>query len=71
MALRKPANQSTTVRGGAAGNANDGDLSTVHDGRLCTETQREPSPWWRVDLLRPYPVRTVRITTRGCCGEYD
>ncbi|XP_034232055.1 sushi, von Willebrand factor type A, EGF and pentraxin domain-containing protein 1 [Thrips palmi] len=69
VALRKPANQSTTVRGGAAGNANDGDLSTVHDGRLCTETQREPSPWWRVDLLRPYPVRTVRITTRGCCGH--
>lgn len=71
VALRRPANQSTTVRGGAAGNANDGDRATVHDGRRCSETLREASPWWQVDLLRPYPVSAVRVTTRGCCGEYQ
>lgn len=69
VALRRPANQSTTVRGGAAGNANDGEKTTVHDGRRCTETMKEASPWWQVDLLRPYPIRVVRITTRGCCGQ--
>lgn len=70
VAVHKPANQSTTARGGSAGNANDGDPTTVHDGRRCTETLKEPSPWWSVDLLQPYPVRAVSITTRGCCGKY-
>lgn len=69
VAVHKPANQSTTARGGSAGNANDGDPTTVHDGRRCTETLKEPSPWWSVDLLQPYPVRAVSITTRGCCGK--
>lgn len=70
VGLRRPANQSTTVRGGDAGNGNDGDLGTEHDGKRCTETQSEPSPWWRVDLLKPYSVKVVRVTTRGCCGEW-
>lgn len=69
VALRRPTNSSTTIRGGGAGNANDGDKTTVHDGKKCTETMKEPSPWWSVDLLRPYPIRVVRITTRGCCGQ--
>lgn len=69
MAFRKPANQSTTVRGGAAANGNDGEKTTEHDGKRCTETQREASPWWQVDLLRHYAVKVVRVTTRGCCGE--
>ncbi|KAL1116999.1 hypothetical protein AAG570_004327, partial [Ranatra chinensis] len=69
VALRRPANQSTSVRGGPASNANDGDLTTVHDGNKCTETMKEPSPWWQVNLLRPYPIKVVRITTRGCCGQ--
>ncbi|XP_067002634.2 P-selectin [Anabrus simplex] len=69
IAFRKPANQSTTVRGGPASNGNDGEFTTVHDGKRCTETQKEASPWWMVDLLRPYPVGVVRVTTRGCCGH--
>ncbi|KAK6627548.1 hypothetical protein RUM44_010026 [Polyplax serrata] len=69
VAFRKPANQSTTVRGGNAGNANDGQKSTIHDGKQCTETLKEASPWWQVDLLRPYPIKVVRVTTRGCCGH--
>ncbi|XP_029668396.1 sushi, von Willebrand factor type A, EGF and pentraxin domain-containing protein 1 [Formica exsecta] len=69
VGFRKPANQSTTVRGGNANHGNDGDFSTEHDGKRCTETQSEPSPWWRVDLLKPYSVKVVRVTTRGCCGH--
>ncbi|XP_049819209.1 sushi, von Willebrand factor type A, EGF and pentraxin domain-containing protein 1 [Aethina tumida] len=69
IAYRKPANQSTTVRGGSALNANDGEKSTDHDGKRCSETQKEASPWWQVDLLRAYAVKVVRVTTRGCCGH--
>jgi hypothetical protein len=69
VALRKPANQSTTVRGGAAAKGNDGERTTVHDGKRCTETMKEASPWWMVDLLKPYPIGVVRVTTRGCCGK--
>lgn len=70
VAFRKPTNQSTTVRGGDASHGNDGDSSTEHDGKRCTETQSEPSPWWKVDLLKSYSVKVVRVTTRGCCGKF-
>ena len=70
VGFRKPANQSTTVRGGDASHGNDGDFGTEHDGKRCTETQSEPSPWWKVDLLKPYAVKVIRVTTRGCCGEF-
>ena len=33
----------------------------------CAETEREPSPWWQVDLLIPQPIKVVRITTKKCC----
>ncbi|XP_064486743.1 sushi, von Willebrand factor type A, EGF and pentraxin domain-containing protein 1-like [Ornithodoros turicata] len=69
VAYGKPANQSSTVRGGEAKNANDGDLTTLHENRFCTETKVENAPWWQVDLLQPYEVRVVRILTRGCCGH--
>lgn len=39
------------------------------DEQKCSETQKEASPWWKVDLLAPQTVRVVRITTRGCCGN--
>lgn len=69
VAYRKPANQSTTVRGGNPLNANDGKKSLAHSYKKCSETQKEVSPWWKVDLLKPYPVHVVRVTTRGCCGH--
>lgn len=69
VAYRKPVNQSSTTRAGPAGFANDGKPGNQNpDGQECSETQKEPSPWWRVDLLMPQAVRVVRITTRGCCG---
>ncbi|GFX80181.1 CUB and sushi domain-containing protein 3 [Trichonephila clavipes] len=69
VAYGKPANQSSTVRGGDASHGNDGDLTIVHENKYCTETKAEDSPWWQVDLLHAYPVRVVRIVTRGCCGH--
>ncbi|XP_037529737.1 CUB and sushi domain-containing protein 3 isoform X2 [Rhipicephalus sanguineus] len=69
VAYGKPTNQSSTVRGGDSKNANDGDLTTLHENRFCTETKLENAPWWQVDLLRPYQVRVVRVLTRGCCGH--
>ncbi|GFT20676.1 CUB and sushi domain-containing protein 3 [Nephila pilipes] len=69
VAYGKPANQSSSVRGGEASHGNDGDLTIVHENKYCTETKAEDSPWWQVDLLHAYPVRVVRIVTRGCCGH--
>lgn len=70
VAYRKPVNQSSYTRTGPASFANDGNQGNQNpDGQECSETQKEPSPWWRVDLLTPQAVRVVRITTRGCCGH--
>uniref|UniRef100_A0A182FK45 Sushi, von Willebrand factor type A, EGF and pentraxin domain-containing protein 1 n=1 Tax=Anopheles albimanus TaxID=7167 RepID=A0A182FK45_ANOAL len=70
VAYRKPVNQSSATRAGPAGFANDGKPGNQNpDGQECSETQKEVSPWWRVDLLTPEAVRVVRITTRGCCGH--
>lgn len=70
VAFRKPVNQSSATRSGPATLANDGKLGNENpDAQECSETQKEPSPWWRVDLLAPQTVRVVRITTRGCCGH--
>lgn len=69
VAYRKPVNQSSSTRAGPASLANDGKLGNENpDEQKCTETQKEISPWWRVDLLAPHTVRVVKITTRGCCG---
>ncbi|CAI9545486.1 unnamed protein product [Staurois parvus] len=36
----------------------------------CSCTHNDLSPWWRVDLLKPYSVAYITITNRGdCCGE--
>lgn len=70
VAYRKPVNQSSATRAGPASLANDGKPGNqVPDGQECSETQKEASPWWRVDLLAAQTVRVVRITTRGCCGH--
>ena len=65
VALGKPATASSeSSAGGAASNAVDGRRATVHEGNKCSETKSEKSPWWTVDLLAPYPVLHVRLTTR-------
>lgn len=68
IALGKPTNQSSTVRGGDSRNANDGKLITQHDSKHCTETKVDQSPWWQIDLLQVYEIRSVRILGRACCN---
>ncbi|XP_028966823.1 CUB and sushi domain-containing protein 1 [Galendromus occidentalis] len=71
VALNKPSTQSSVSTKNPAGPklANDGDMSTVGEKPVCTETKVENSPWWQVDLLQTYEVRVVKILTRGCCGH--
>ena len=53
----KPALASSEAGLGVAGNAVDGIPTIVHEGRKCSETRSEKSPWWTVDLL------TVQVNT--------
>lgn len=69
VAYGKPTNQSSTIRGGDSRNANDGDTTTLHENKYCTETKTEGSPWWMIDLLQPYEVKVIRVLTRACCGH--
>ena len=47
-----PASASSVSGEGWASNAVDGVPTIVHEGRKCTETKSEKSPWWTVDLLK-------------------
>ena len=53
----KPALASSEAGEGRASNAVDGIPTIVHEGRKCSETKSEKSPWWTVDLL------TVQVTS--------
>lgn len=53
----KPALASSEAGEGKASNAVDGIPTIVHEGRKCSETKSEKSPWWTVDLL------TVQVTS--------
>ncbi|XP_075125783.1 fucolectin-like [Leptodactylus fuscus] len=50
---------------GMAINAIDGnrDSNLLHGS--CSHTNRQLSPWWRVDLLRSYRIGHITITNRG------
>ncbi|XP_071593081.1 uncharacterized protein [Heliangelus exortis] len=69
LALRRPATQSSTSgRAGDAINAVDGnrDGNWLHGS--CSQTQREPEPWWTVDLGRRRAVAAVVVRNRlDCC----
>jgi len=66
VAKFKPAISSSQTKGGEPSKAVDGRTATVHEGDKCIETESEKSPWWTVDLLVPYPIHFVRLTTRCC-----
>lgn len=69
IAIGKPTNQSSTVKGGDSRNGNDGKLITQHDSKYCTETRVDQSPWWQIDLLHNYEIRSVRLIGRACCNQ--
>ncbi|XP_078503276.1 fucolectin-like [Lissotriton helveticus] len=47
---------------GHAINAIDGNQNPNFYQGSCAHTDREMSPWWRVDLLKPHKVQYVTIT---------
>ncbi|XP_033017794.1 uncharacterized protein LOC117053767 isoform X2 [Lacerta agilis] len=71
VALKGEASQSSTYnRLGVAKNAIDGSTSTNFMRRSCTHTDREPNPWWAVDLKGEYDVSSISITNReDCCAD--
>ncbi|XP_077096490.1 uncharacterized protein LOC143747552 [Siphateles boraxobius] len=64
LALGATAVQSSTYGQEGAQKAVDGNLG------LCTHTNFDREPWWRVDLGEVYRVTRVSITNRkDCCAE--
>ncbi|CAI9603280.1 unnamed protein product, partial [Staurois parvus] len=54
----------------AAINAIDGNKDPNFYHGFCSCTHNGLSPWWRVDLLKPYKIVYITITNRGdCCSE--
>ncbi|XP_078506112.1 fucolectin-like [Lissotriton helveticus] len=45
-------------------NAVDGNQDPNFLHGSCSHTNSDYNPWWRVDLLRPYRVNAIAITTR-------
>ncbi len=59
---------STGPWGGVASRGNDGNSNPQWSGKSCTATNRQPRPWWRVDLQKIYTVGKVKLTNRqDCC----
>ncbi|XP_052642776.1 LOW QUALITY PROTEIN: uncharacterized protein LOC128141744 [Harpia harpyja] len=69
LALRRLAAQSSTAgRAGQAVNAVDGNRDGNWRHGSCSQTKREPEPWWTVDLGRRRAVEAVVVRNRlDCC----
>ncbi|XP_077345299.1 fucolectin-4-like isoform X2 [Lithobates pipiens] len=70
VALQGRATQSTIINDvrygflSAAINAIDGNQDTDFYRGSCSHTDRNLSPWWRVDLLKPYKIAYIKVTNR-------
>ncbi|KAK2844312.1 hypothetical protein Q5P01_010971 [Channa striata] len=48
----------------------DGNRASNREEGSCAHTQKDLNPWWRLDLLQPFKIKTVTITNRkDCCSE--
>ncbi|XP_052696057.1 uncharacterized protein LOC128174580 [Crassostrea angulata] len=66
LALGKHTKQSSTHRAYGAEYAVDGNRGTHISQDKCTHTGvGHTNPWWRVDLLTVYSIKSVRILNRG------
>ncbi|KAM6445865.1 LOW QUALITY PROTEIN: ATP-dependent DNA helicase Q4 [Rhynochetos jubatus] len=67
---RAVAQSSTLNAAGLAANAVDGNADADWERGSCAHTEKEPEPWWRVDLGRRRSVYSVTVTNRrDCCWE--
>ena len=70
FALKKPAIQSKTTTNGISSRAVDGKTSRSYfGGDSCTHTDKETTPWWRVDLEQRIAVTHVKIVNRDSFGK--
>eukprot|EP00105_Crassostrea_gigas_P038894 XP_019923042.1 PREDICTED: fucolectin-like [Crassostrea gigas] len=66
LALGKHTEQSSTYSSYWAEYAVDGNRGTDIFQDKCTHTEdADTKPWWRVDLLTVYSIKSVRILNRG------
>lgn len=56
LAHKKKTEQSSTAFNGFSSRAVDENYSVLYKDKSCTHTEKEFSPWWRVDLGREYIV---------------
>ncbi|XP_067367652.1 uncharacterized protein [Channa argus] len=48
----------------------DGNRASNWGEGSCSHTQNDLNPWWRLDLLQTFKIKTVTITNRkDCCPE--
>ena len=71
IAAHKPASQSSTVYGGDASRAVDGNRDNDYGHRSVTHTDFQDHSWWKVDLEKEDSVGTVRIYNRGDSNVAD
>ncbi|XP_077345298.1 fucolectin-like isoform X1 [Lithobates pipiens] len=53
----------------AAINAIDGNQDPEFIHGSCSHTHKQLSPWWRVDLLKPYKIAYIKVTNRDKYGS--
>ena len=71
MSRYKPTVQGSTIVQGNSSKAVDGNYSTDWLFKSVTHTSNSNSQnWWRVDLLKEVPIRTIKIWNRSDCCNY-
>ncbi|KAM3841091.1 fucolectin-like isoform 2-T8 [Vipera latastei] len=70
LALKKPAQQSSTSNDGSPDKAVDGKCIGEWSKGSCTHTKHERNPWWLVDLGESRKIYAVMVKNRkDCCGQ--
>uniref|UniRef100_A0A8C3AD65 Fucolectin tachylectin-4 pentraxin-1 domain-containing protein n=1 Tax=Cyclopterus lumpus TaxID=8103 RepID=A0A8C3AD65_CYCLU len=62
--------QSSVGWAGVPERAVDGKRANRYAQGSCSHTRRETTPWWRLDLLKTFTIKTVTVTNRrDCCHD--
>ncbi|CAL8294829.1 unnamed protein product [Boreogadus saida] len=69
VALSGTAIQSTTILGGVAERAIDGNSDPEYKHNSCTHTNSTAKPWWRLELPGVYRVSEIQVTNRNIARE--
>ena len=70
IAVGKPATQSSTYAGAAAGRAVDGNTDGVFGDASLSTTNPDANAWWQIDLGTGATVNSVTVWNRtDCCGS--